>query len=237
VCSDDTVTDKDEIVSAAFDIGLPVTTDPREIAAFLRKRSDETKVIFSTYQSGKKLAAAARRAGVTLDLVIFDEAHRTVGLRSNAFATLLESRALKARWRLFMTATERVVRFNEEDEVFSMDDNERDYGKRFFTMAFKEAIEAGAICDYQILTMVVTDREIKALIAKNRLLTLTRKFTEAEARDLATAIALKRTYQKYRTKHALRSTGVSLSRSGSARSRTTSTASSRALAISTSTGR
>jgi helicase-like protein len=51
--------------------------------------------------------------------------------------------------------------------------------------------------------MVVTDREIKALIAKNRLLTLSRKLTEAEARDLATAIALKRTYQKYRAKHAL----------------------------------
>jgi hypothetical protein len=77
-----------------------------------------------------------------------------------------------------------------------MDDNERDYGKRFFTMTFKEAIEAGAICDYQILTMVVTDREIKALIAKNRLLTLSRKLTEAEARDLATAIALKRTSEK-----------------------------------------
>jgi superfamily II DNA or RNA helicase len=56
----------------------------REVLALERK----------TYQSSDKLAAAARRARVKLDLVIFDEAHRTIGDRSRAFATLLEQMPL-----------------------------------------------------------------------------------------------------------------------------------------------
>jgi predicted helicase len=211
ICSDDSVdsTQKDEIVSSVYATGLPVDTDPKVVADFLRGRTNETKVIFSTYQSGKQLAAAARRAGITLDLVIFDEAHRTAGLRNNTFATLLNARKLKARWRLFMTATERVVRFNGDDEVYSMD-NEDDYGKCFFEMNVKEAIAApaadgtkGIISDYEILTMVVSDHEIKQHIAKNRLLNLTRKLTDAEAREVATGIALKRVYQKHCIGHAL----------------------------------
>ena len=86
-----------------------------------------SKVVFTTYQSSDKLAAAARRANIGFDLAIFDEAHKTVGVRSKTFATLLRERKFKARHRLFMTATERVFR-GDSDEVLSMD-NEPDYGK------------------------------------------------------------------------------------------------------------
>lgn len=55
---------------------------------------------------------------------------------------------------------------NGEDDVFSMDDNEEDYGKRFFGMSFKEAIEQKLICDYKILTVSVTEPEIRKLIEK-----------------------------------------------------------------------
>jgi hypothetical protein len=106
---------------------------------------------------------------------------------------------MKARHRLFMTATERTIS-NGGDDVFSMNDNEEDYGKRFFDMSFKEAIERKLICDYKILTVSVTEPEIRKLIAKNRLLNLSRRLDEAEARRVATGVAVKRAVEKYRVK-------------------------------------
>jgi predicted helicase len=123
VCSDDTVgnLERDEIVGEVYDTGLPTHTDPKEIARELRKPG-KIKIVFTTYQSGEQLVTAARLAKTKFDLVIFDEAHRTVGSQSKPFATLLRDRSCKTRYRLFMTATERKV--NDDVDVFSMDDNE-----------------------------------------------------------------------------------------------------------------
>jgi superfamily II DNA or RNA helicase len=201
VCSDDSVGDleRDEFVGNVYDTGLPTFTDPEEIAKELRRPS-KIKIVFTTYQSGDRLVEAAKFARTKFDVAIFDEAHRTTGKQSKSFATLLRADALKARYRLFMTATERKV--NGDVEVFSMD-NEDDYGKRFFTMTFKEAISLGIISDYKILTIAVTDKEINDLIASNRLLNLHEDLDEAEARAVATGMALKRIYKKYGVKHAI----------------------------------
>ena len=202
VCSDESVgnLERDEFVGEIYDTGLPTYTEPKEIAARLRKPG-KIKIVFTTYQSSDQLAAAAKLAGVKFDLIICDEAHRTVGVRSKSFAALLHDHAIKARYRLFMTATER--RVNSDTEVFSMNDNEEDYGARFFTMTFKEAIDLGIISDYKILTIAVSDREVNDLIARNRLLNLHQNLNEAEARAVATGIALKRIYKKYNVKHAI----------------------------------
>jgi superfamily II DNA or RNA helicase len=202
VCSDETVgnLERDEFVGEVYDTGLPTFTDPGEIAERLRSPG-HPKIVFTTYQSGDRLAAAARLAGIEFDLVICDEAHRTVGARSKSFAALLHDRTLKARYRLFMTATER--RVNGDVDVFSMDDNEADYGARFFTMTFKEAIDLRIISDYKILMIAVNDREVDDLIARNRLLNLDEDLDEAEARAVATGIALKWVYEEYGVKHAI----------------------------------
>jgi predicted helicase len=202
VCSDDTVgnLERDEIVGEVYDLGLPTHTDPKEIARELR-RPGKTKIVFTTYQSSDQLAAAVRLAGAQFDLVIFDEAHRTAGARSNTFATLLRDRTFKTHYRLFMTATER--RVDGDVDVFSMDDNEEVYGKRFFTMTFKEAISLGIISDYKILTVAVSDLQVTSLIARNRLLNLHRNLNEAEARAVATGVVLKRIYKKYGVRHAI----------------------------------
>jgi predicted helicase len=138
VCSDESVgnLERDDFVGEVYDTGLPTHTDPNEIARRLRMPAKGSKIVFTTYQSSDKLAAAARRANIGFDLAIFDEAHKTVGVRSKTFATLLRERKFKARRRLFMTATERVFR-GDSDEVLSMD-NEADYGKRFFQLSYKE---------------------------------------------------------------------------------------------------
>ena len=140
------------------------------------------------------MAAAARKARIKFDLAILDEAHKTVGVHSKTFATLLSDKKIKIQRRIFMTATERVFRGDRSD-VLSMD-NEKDYGARFFQLSFKEAIKQKIITDYKILTMTVSDGHIRQLINQNRILNLnSRDLDEAEAQSIAAGIALKRTYK------------------------------------------
>ena len=204
VCSDETVgnLERDEFVGEVYELGLPTHTDPKEIAALLRAHSKGPKIVFTTYQSSDKLAAAARQARIRFDLAILDEAHKTVGVRSKQFATLLRDKKIKVRHRLFMTATERVFR-GDSDDVLSMD-NERDYGKCFFQMSYKEAIRQRIISDYKILTVTVSDDRIRRLIDENRILNLNlRDLDEAEAQSVAAGIALKRVFKKQGIKHAI----------------------------------
>jgi superfamily II DNA or RNA helicase len=202
VCSDEAVGNlkKDETVGEVYQTALPTDTDPREIAKELR-RGKGPKIVFVTYHSSSRLAKAARLARFKFDLIIFDEAHRTAGPRYRQFATLLHDGMLRAHCRVFMTATERKV--NGDAEVCSMDDNEEDYGKRFFTMSYKEAIRLDAIVDYKILTVAVSEARIAELIATNRLLNIGRDLTETEARQVATGLAIKAAIRKYGIKKAL----------------------------------
>src|SRR5262245_34068802 len=101
-----------------------------------------------------------------------------------------------------MTATERVPR-DDRDDVPSMD-NEKDYGKRFFQLSFKEAIKRRIISDYKVLTMTVSDRRIRELIDENRILNLnSRDLDDAAAQSIAAGIALKRAYKAHKIKHGI----------------------------------
>jgi predicted helicase len=163
VCSDETVgKDSDAVVSSTSEVGVPVTTDPGEIAAFLRKRSP--RVVFSTYQSSPRVAAAMTQGRVPrFDLVIADEAHRAAGPVSSEFGTVLDAKAIRAKCRLFMTATPRyftgrVLKAAKESdlEVASMDDGTR-FGAVFHKLSFGEAIERDLLTDYQVTVVGVAD--------------------------------------------------------------------------------
>jgi predicted helicase len=206
ICSDESTAklDKDEFVSDAHSMGIPTTTSIEVISTFLTDHQIGRKVIFTTYQSSDKLAQAARSSKFSFDLAILDEAHKTVGVKSKTFATLLSDKNISISKRMFMTATERVMR-GSNDEVYSMDD-EAIYGGLFHQLTFKEAIhsEPPIICDYKVLTITVTNDEIKQLIAKNKLLTdKEEKLEEQEAQSFASAIALRKATQKYGIKHAI----------------------------------
>jgi hypothetical protein len=102
-----------------------------------------------------------------------------------------------------MTATERVFK-GESGDVLSMDNDEKDYGKRFFELSYKEAIRRRIISDYKIVTMTVSDERIRRLITDNRILNLNlRNLDEAEAQSAAAGIALKRAFQGNGIKHAI----------------------------------
>lgn len=206
VCSDESTgkLEQDEFVGNTYDLGVDATTRPEEIAEFLGRRTRKRKIIFATYQSGTALAAGAKKAGKPIDLAILDEAHRTVGSKDKSFARLLSDQNIPIRQRLFMTATERIVRGADED-VLSMDDA-KVYGERFFQMSFKEAINADPpiICDYKILTLTVSDQTVRELIEENRYLTVFgTDVAEREAQALAAGIALQRAFREHGVRHAI----------------------------------
>src|SRR4051812_16414641 len=200
VCSDESVgaIETDSFVAESYDLGIETTTDPAVVAQFLSPQRTGYRITFTTYQSSGRAAEAARDAGATFDLAVLDEAHKTVGVASKPFATLLRDDTIAIRRRLFMTATERVLR-GENDDVLSMDDAAV-YGERFFNLTFKEAIEQKIISDYRILTMMISDARVREIIQENRLLDLSPDdVDEAEAQAVAAGIALKRVLQEYGT--------------------------------------
>ena len=181
VCSDNTVEsdlEADESDIHISDLGVPVTTDEYVIADFLEKKTHNKKYIFSTYQSADKISNAQNIAHTTFDLIICDEAHRTAGLRSN-YSLALEDKFIRSKKRLFMTATERMVRpmllrraQNNGEVIFSMDD-ESVYGPLFSKYNFGDAIKDKTISDYKIVVAGVKESEVYNYIANNTPLKLT----------------------------------------------------------------
>ena len=202
VCSDDTVSDTDALVSTTSDLGFPVTTDPAEIATFLRRRSG-SQVVFASYHSSPRIAEAFRRGRLPrFDLVIADEAHRCAGRVSSDFATVLDSVAIPARRRLFMTATPRfftgrVVKESMEAdfEVASMDDESR-FGPMFHRLGFSQAIKRGLLTDYQVVVVGVDDATYLDWAQRGRFVTIEGTLV-TDARTLAGQIGLAKAMRHY----------------------------------------
>jgi predicted helicase len=196
VCSDQTVNrrDEDEAVSLVSELPFPVSSDPMEIVSFLKRNTDQ--VVFSTYQSSPLLAQAQRTKDVPhFDLIIADEAHRVAGESGSVFGTVLDERMIKSEKRLFATATPRVYHRNLKKaaeevgvEVVDMND-EKSFGKRFYTLTFGEAIQGGLLTDYRVLIVGVDDERIKEWI-ENRRLVITDTGLATDARSLAGQVGL-----------------------------------------------
>ena len=180
VCSDITVAEEvDSGDITVADLNFPVTTDPSFVEEFLSKTNgNERKIIFSTYQSLDALAAGVNKLdNFSFDITICDEAHRTAGVKgSPLFSLVLHDEYIKSKKRLFMTATERLVRpwikkkAEEYDRiVFSMDDKDI-YGKVFERFNFGEAIKRNVISDYRIIVAGIELNEVYDWIKRNRLL-------------------------------------------------------------------
>lgn len=203
ICSDESTGQlTDDFVTDTYSLGIPTTTNEDEITCFLKRKTPGGKIIFTTYQSADKLAQVSRRLKYKFDLAILDEAHKTVGAKDKSFSILLQEDKISIGKRLFMTATERIVK-GVEDEILSMDDD-KVYGNVFYKLSFKKAIEDGIITDYKIVTVLVNDTEIQELIKKNKFVTdQNKKVNEAEVQMLTTAIALKKAIKEYKINHTV----------------------------------
>jgi hypothetical protein len=102
-----------------------------------------------------------------------------------------------------MTATERRYA-GSSDNILSMDDA-KVYGETFAQLSFKEAIEIGILSDYKIITLLISNKEVKKLIEQNAFVKPTGKDwdKETEARTLASLIALRKAMTHYPIHHAV----------------------------------
>src|SRR6056300_354233 len=202
VCSDGTVKDEqDDYVTDTSDLGIKVETDPKLIKQFLNKKTSKIKVVFTTYQSGRATAKGSK--GFTYDLGIMDEAHKTVGPKTKEMAHLLHQKNIRIKKRIFMTATERLFR-GDSDEFMSMDDP-RDYGSLIYELSFKQAINSKPpiISDYKIITFGITVPEIEEIYNSNKYLEVKKVLKDITARELATALALRKAIKKFKINNAI----------------------------------
>jgi predicted helicase len=218
VCSDTTVSkEEDAAIAHTLDLGLPVTTEAAEIAKFLL--SSGQKVIFCTYQSSPQIAKVQENSTIpAFDVVFADEAHRCAGKVSHDFACVLDEAKIRAKKRLFMTATPRVfstaVKVAAEGrgvEMACMED-ERIFGRVLHRLNFSEAIERELLTDYKVLIVGVDDPMMKAWI-ENREFLQTETGLEADAQTRAAYIGLLNVMRDYDLKRVISFHGRGMMRS------------------------
>jgi superfamily II DNA or RNA helicase len=202
VCSDETVAQgADSAVMFASDLQYPATTDPGKIADFLRLPG--RRVIFSTYQSSPRIAAAQADSSVPdFDVVFADEAHRCAGKVSTEFGTILDSEQIRAKKLLFMTATPRTFTSGvasraakEGLDIASMDDANV-FGPVLHRLSFNQAIEDDLLTDYQVVVVLVDDARIHELIEAGYHVEID-SGVEANAKTLAAHIGIAKAIRDY----------------------------------------
>ncbi|ELB93976.1 hypothetical protein Rwratislav_06260, partial [Rhodococcus wratislaviensis IFP 2016] len=192
VCSDESVVARgnDDIVMDPSEILAPVTTDPNALASFLVGSGAQAThelwptVVFCTYHSSPVVAAAqelvTRLDSHSFDLAVADEAHYLAGNVSKTFATVLDATKIRARRRLFATATPRIVSTKLKDtlakdgrdhDVVSMDDPDI-FGPVAHELRFSEALADGLLTDYQVVVLGIDDADVVTMVDRRRLLKL-----------------------------------------------------------------
>ena len=199
VCSDASVdreAQQDGYTYKQEDLEFSVTTEPERVKGFLSDNKDGVNVIFSTYQSAEVVAEGLK--GQTVDLGIFDEAHKTTGDKEGLFAFGLSDKNIRIKKRLFLTATPRHYKLNKRDkdgdfQVVSMSD-EAVYGKVSYRLPFSAAVAAGIIVPYKVIISVSLNKEVDAELLKRGSTRVRRD--EIQAKWVANQIALKRAIEK-----------------------------------------
>ena len=183
ICSDSKISSKkstnDDNITSVVDLALPATTDIDKIVNQLEKIKDKNgmKVVFSTYQSIEVIAKAQEKILAQdkdfgeFDLIICDEAHRTTGVTlknedESNFVKVHKNGFLKAKKRLYMTATPRLYDDNSKSKakegdayLCSMDD-EKLYGEEIYRIGFGKAVENDLLTDYKVLILTLSSSQI-----------------------------------------------------------------------------
>ncbi|RWA00096.1 DEAD/DEAH box helicase [Helicobacter pylori] len=182
VCSDNKTgesknEDNDDIKFS--ELPIKASTRLEDILSVHKKAQKENKrfIIFSTYQSALRIKEAQEAGLGGIDLVICDEAHRTVGAMystnerddKNAFTLCHSDGNIKATKRLYMTATPKVysesskAKAKEKDNViYSMDDADT-FGEEIYTLNFERAIALDLLTDYKVIILAVRSENLSGV--------------------------------------------------------------------------
>lgn len=192
---------QEDDVTRGDELGSVRSTDPAVVAERLRTADD--LVVLCTYNSSRVLAKAmAEVQDVEFDLAVIDEAHRCAGAATSTYKIVLRADAIRARRRLFFTATPTVFSAHEKSRarlhnvrVASMDDHDL-FGPVVHRLSFSEAIEQGLLCRYQVAVIPIADDEVLRLIDERRFVTADGD-RSLLAGSLATQIACARAMRRY----------------------------------------
>ena len=205
VCSDQDVSINDDPSYQSHDLGIAVTTDINAVASFLLQSTEAMKVVITTYQSSEVTSAAVNSIKYEFDLGIFDEAHKTAGHKSKKFSHLISDENVPTKKKIFMTATERQFRGDSTD-FLSMDDQQI-YGEVIDQLSFKRALEQKPqiLCDYKIITVIVTKNEIEKVLIKNELTSVDggNYSFESDSSTIAALFSLKKLARERNIRHAI----------------------------------
>ncbi len=187
VCSDDKTgqskknksknEDNDDIKFS--ELPIKPSTALKDILSVYEKAQKENKrfIIFSTYQSALRIKEAQEAGLNGIDLIICDEAHRTVGAMystnerddKNAFTLCHSDENIKATKRLYMTATPKVysesskAKAKESDNIiYSMDDAQT-FGEEIYTLNFERAIALDLLTDYKVIILAVRSENLSGV--------------------------------------------------------------------------
>ncbi|GAA8152596.1 DEAD/DEAH box helicase family protein [Helicobacter pylori] len=186
VCSDDKVgkgkknkndDDTDDINFS--ELPNKPSTRPEDILSVCELAQKENKrfIIFSTYQSALRIKEAQEVGLGEIDLVICDEAHRTVGAMyssnerddKNAFTLCHSDGNIKAKKRLYMTATPKVysesskAKAKESDNIIYSMDDEGIFGEEIYTLNFTRAIALDLLTDYKVMILAVRKEDLSGV--------------------------------------------------------------------------
>lgn len=192
ICSDPEITkarkkNEDVDTTSVVDLALPASTDVTNILnQFSSIKNNELPgmtVVFSTYQSIEVISKAQDSLEViygeesVFDLIICDEAHRTTGVSlanedESAFTKVHNNDFIKAKKRLYMTATPRLYDDNtkskaaQNDAVLCSMDDTALYGEEIYRIGFGEAVDLGLLTDYKVLILTLSDKDIPPAVQK-----------------------------------------------------------------------
>ncbi|GAA8004406.1 hypothetical protein HpMS63_15100 [Helicobacter pylori] len=182
VCSDDKVgksknEDNDDIKFS--ELPIKPSTNLKDILSVYEQAQKENKqlIIFSTYQSALRIKEAQEAGLGEIDLIICDEAHRTVGAMyssnerddKNAFTLCHSDEHIQAKKRLYMTATPKVysesskARAKESDNVIYSMDDAGVFGEEIYTLNFSKAIALDLLTDYKVIILAVRKENLSGV--------------------------------------------------------------------------
>lgn len=184
ICSDPDISKKrskneDTDAFSVVDLALPASTNTENILHQFQQIKEKNlpgmTVVFSTYQSIDVIARAQKvllnNGFQEFDLIICDEAHRTTGVSlagedESAFTKVHDADFIKAKKRLYMTATPRLYSDDTKSKaaqseavLCSMDDHAL-YGEEMYRIGFGEAVERNLLTDYKVLILTLNDKDV-----------------------------------------------------------------------------
>ena len=193
ICSDPEASKKrtkneDVDTTSVVDLALPASTNVQNIvhqfkALQYKKENNGMTIVFSTYQSIEVISNAQKSLTKELpqyrefDLIICDEAHRTTGVTlsgedESAFVKVHDNDFIRAKKRLYMTATPRLYsddtksKAAQADAILCSMDDKTMYGEEIYRIGFGEAVEKDLLTDYKVLILTLNQNDVPPAVQR-----------------------------------------------------------------------